>query len=111
MKRIIALVQPSSVLAIREALIDAGAQGLTVNEALGGGQAWPPYRVRGAFEPLAPMIRIEVLTQTEAAPRLIEAILSAFPQGSRRERGKIFVAAVEEVIRIRTQEINGAALS
>lgn len=110
MKRIIALVQPASVLAIREALIDAGAQGLTVNEALGGGQAYP-YRVRGAFAPLAPMIRIEVLTQTEAVPRLIEAILSTFPQGSRRERGKIFVAAVEEVIRIRTQEVDGAALS
>lgn len=110
MKRIIALVQPASVLAIREALIDAGAQGLTVNEALGGGQAYP-YRARGAFAPLSPMIRIEVLTQTEAAPRLIEAILSTSPQGSRWERGKIFVAAVEEVIRIRTQEVDGAALS
>ena len=109
MRSIIALIEPSAVPSVREALIEAGAQGLTISEALGIGHSGRVFH-RERADLLAPMIRIEVLAEADHVPMLLDAILSTFPQKALSERGKIFVVAIEEIIRIRTQEINSAAL-
>ena len=106
MKMVEAIVKPFKLDEIKEALTKAGIQGMTVEEVKGfGRQKGHTELYRGAEYSVdfLPKVKIQILVADEKASQVVEAIV----QGARTGKigdGKIFVTAVEEVIRIRTGE-------
>ncbi len=106
MKKIEAVIKPFKLDEVKEALHEIGLQGLTVTEAKGfGRQKGHTELYRGAeyVVDFLPKVKIEVVCDDDMVERAIEAIVNAARTG-RIGDGKIFVSAVEEVIRIRTGE-------
>ena len=112
MKLIEAIIKPFKLDDVREALTRVGVEGLTVSEARGfGRQKGHTELYRGAeyTVDLLPKIKLQILVRNDATAEVVEAISEAASTG-RIGDGKIFVAAVEDVIRIRTGEHGDAAL-
>jgi nitrogen regulatory protein P-II 1 len=106
MKKIEAVIKPFKLDEVKEALHEVGLQGITVVEAKGfGRQKGHTELYRGAeyVVDFLPKVKIEVVCEDAVVERAVEAIVSAARTG-RIGDGKIFVSAVEEVIRIRTGE-------
>ena len=106
MKKIEAIIKPFKLDEVKEALQDAGVQGLSVIEVKGfGRQKGHTELYRGAeyVVDFLPKVKIEVVCPDELMERAIEAITAAARTG-RIGDGKIFVSDVQEVIRIRTGE-------
>jgi nitrogen regulatory protein P-II 2 len=113
MKFIIAIIKPSRLDAVLEALARAGASGLTVTEVRGYGRQRGKTEVyRGAeYEVrLVPKVRLEIATTTDAAPSLMAAIAAA-ANTAKIGDGKIFVLDLEEAMRVRTGERDADAIS
>lgn len=112
MKLVTAVIKPFRFDDVKEALRLAGAVGLTVSEVQGFGRQRGHTEVyRGAeyTVDLVPKLRVEVLVADGDA----EAVLGAVVQAGRTGKigdGKVWVSAVEEVIRIRTGERGAEAL-
>ena len=109
MKKIEAVIKPFKLDEVKEALQDAGVQGMTVLEAKGyGRQKGHSELYRGAEYVIdfLPKIKIEVVVPDDLVDSVIEAIQNAARTG-RIGDGKIFVSEVIDVVRIRTGE-NGA---
>jgi len=106
MKMVEAIVKPFKLDEIKEALTKAGIQGMTIEEVKGfGRQKGHTELYRGAEYSIdfLPKVKIQILVPDDKASQVVEAIV----QGARTGKigdGKIFVTAVEEVIRIRTGE-------
>jgi len=112
MKKIEAVVKPFKLDEVREALSDIGVTGLTVTEVKGfGRQKGHTELYRGAeyVVDFLPKVKVEVILQDSLVDRAIEAIVKAARTGKIGD-GKIFVTSVEHVVRIRTGEINDAAV-
>ncbi len=112
MKKIEAIVQPFKLDEIRDALMHAGAQGMTLCEVKGfGRQKGHSETYRGAeyVVDFTPKLKIELVASDEDVPKLVEAIQKAGHTG-RIGDGKIFVSPVSEAIRIRTGERGIAAI-
>jgi nitrogen regulatory protein P-II 1 len=112
MKRITAIIKPFKLDEVREALGDVGVAGLTVTEVKGfGRQRGHTELYRGAeyVVDFLPKVKIEVVVSDSALDGAIDAIVKAARTG-RIGDGKIFVTAVEQVIRIRTGETNEDAI-
>jgi nitrogen regulatory protein P-II 2 len=112
MKWIIAVIKPFTLDDVREALAEAGVQGMTVTEVKGfGRQHGHTELYRGAeyVVDFLPKLKIEVAVADEQAEQVIEAITAAARTGKVGD-GKIFVSELEQVIRIRTQEVDADAL-
>ncbi len=112
MKKIEAVIKPFKLDEVKEALHEVGLQGLTVIEAKGfGRQKGHTELYRGAeyVVDFLPKVKIEVLCDDAMAERAVEAIITAARTG-RIGDGKIFVTALEEVVRIRTGERGELAL-
>lgn len=112
MKRITAIIKPFKLDEVREALAEVGITGLTVTEVKGfGRQKGHTELYRGAeyVVDFLPKVKIEVIVAASIAERAAEAIVTAARTG-RIGDGKIFIEAVEEVIRIRTGETGEAAV-
>ena len=112
MKQIIAIIKPFKLDEVREALAEVGASGLTVTEVKGfGRQKGHTELYRGAeyVVDLLPKVKVEVVVKDDEVDRCIDAILKAAKTGKIGD-GKIFVTAVEQVIRIRTGEQDEAAV-
>jgi len=112
MKRIEAIVKPFKLDEVREALSDIGVTGLTVTEVKGfGRQRGHTELYRGAeyVVDFLPKVRIEVILPDDMIERAIDAIVKAARTGKIGD-GKIFVTAVEQVVRIRTGESGEAAI-
>lgn len=112
MKKIEAIVKPFKLDEVKEALTEAGVQGLTVVEAKGfGRQKGHTELYRGAeyVVDFLPKVKVEVVVADDQVHRVVEAILGAARTG-RIGDGKIFVLSVDEVIRIRTGERGEDAL-
>ncbi|ENO90086.1 P-II family nitrogen regulator [Thauera linaloolentis] len=112
MKKIEAIVKPFKLDEVREALSDVGITGLTVTEVKGfGRQKGHTELYRGAeyVVDFLPKIKVEVVVTDERVDAAVEAIVKAAHTGKIGD-GKIFVTPVEQVIRIRTGEINEAAI-
>ncbi len=112
MKKIEAVIKPFKLDEVKEALHEVGLQGLTVIEAKGfGRQKGHTELYRGAeyVVDFLPKVKIEVLCDDAMAERAVEAIIGAARTG-RIGDGKIFVTALEEVVRIRTGERGELAL-
>ncbi|HMT79179.1 MAG TPA: P-II family nitrogen regulator [Azonexus sp.] len=112
MKKIEAIIKPFKLDEVREALSEIGIAGLTVTEVKGfGRQKGHTELYRGAeyVVDFLPKIKIEVVVQLDQVDAAIEAIIKAARTGKIGD-GKIFVMAVEQVVRIRTGETNEAAI-
>jgi nitrogen regulatory protein P-II 1 len=112
MKKIEAVLKPFKLDEVREALSDLGVTGLTVTEVKGfGRQKGHTELYRGAeyVVDFLPKVKVEVIVQDALADRAIEAIVKAARTGKIGD-GKIFVTAVEQVVRIRTGESGDAAI-
>ncbi|CAM2192117.1 P-II family nitrogen regulator [Paraburkholderia sp. A1RI_3L] len=112
MKRITAIIKPFKLDEVREALAEVGLTGLTVTEVKGfGRQKGHTELYRGAeyVVDFLPKVKIEVVVANEQTDQVIDAIIGAARTGKIGD-GKIFVAEVERVIRIRTGEENEAAV-
>ena len=112
MKWITAIIKPFTLDDVREALNEAGVQGMTVTEVKGfGRQHGHTELYRGAeyVVDFLPKLKIEVAVTDERLEHAIEAITNAARTGKIGD-GKIFVGELEHAIRIRTQELDADAL-
>ncbi len=112
MKLITAIIQPYRLDPVREALEALGLTGATISEASGTGRQKGHTEVyRGAeySVTVVPKIRLEALVRDEEVSGATEAIASAARTGNIGD-GKIWITAVEDVIRVRTGETGDAAL-
>ena len=112
MKKIEAIIKPFKLDEVREALSEIGVTGLTVTEVKGfGRQKGHTELYRGAeyVVDFLPKVKVEVVVKDEDVERCIDAILKAAKTGKIGD-GKIFVTAVEQVVRIRTGETNEDAV-
>jgi nitrogen regulatory protein P-II 2 len=112
MKQITAIVKPFKLEEVREALAEIGVSGLTVTEVKGfGRQKGHTELYRGAeyVVDFLPKVKIEAAVDDAIVDRVIEAIEAAARTGKIGD-GKIFVSALEQVVRIRTGETGKDAL-
>ena len=106
MKMVEAIVKPFKLDEVKEALTKAGVQGMTVSEVKGfGRQKGHTELYRGAEYSVdfLPKVKIQILVADEKAAEVVEVITESARTGKIGD-GKIFVTAVEEVVRIRTGE-------
>ena len=112
MKLITAIIKPFKLEDVRQALGEAGVQGMTVTEVKGfGRQKGHTELYRGAEYAVdfVPKTKIEVAVSDEVMEQTIEAIVGAAGTGSIGD-GKVFVSDLEQAVRIRTGEISDQAL-
>ena len=112
MVKIEAILQPSKLDAVKEALLEAGIEGMTILEARGHGRQKGHtefYRGNEYTVDLLPKIKIEMVVNDDRKDKAIEAILSTARTG-RIGDGKIFISRVDEAIRIRNDERGETAL-
>src|ERR1700731_3267883 len=106
MKLVIAIIKPFKLEEVRDALASIGVHGMTITEVKGYGRQKGHTEIyRGAEYAVnfLPKIRIEVAVAADAADRVVEAIGTAVKTGQIGD-GKIFVAPIEQAVRIRTGE-------
>ncbi|WP_340676025.1 P-II family nitrogen regulator [Paraperlucidibaca sp.] len=106
MKLVTAVIKPFKLDDVREALSDIGVQGITVTEVKGfGRQKGHTELYRGAeyVVDFLPKVKIDIAIGDDQVDQVIEAITKAANTGKIGD-GKIFVTALEQVIRIRTGE-------
>ena len=112
MKMVMAIIKPFKLDDVREALSDAGVAGITVTEVKGfGRQRGHTELYRGAeyVVDFLPKIKIEVAVTDELLERVVEAIQKSANSGKIGD-GKIFVWQLDQVVRIRTGELDADAL-
>src|SRR5512147_378423 len=112
MKLIIAIIKPFKLDAVRDALTSLGVQGLTVTEVKGYGRQKGHTEIyRGAEYAVSflPKIKIEVAVPSEQVDKVVAAIAVAAKTGQIGD-GKIFVFDLDHAVRIRTGEVDAAAL-
>jgi nitrogen regulatory protein P-II 2 len=112
MKMVTAIIKPFKLDDVREALSEIGVQGITVTEVKGfGRQQGHTELYRGAeyVVDFLPKVKIEAAVSEELLDQVIDAISKAANTGKIGD-GKIFVAALEQTIRIRTGETGRDAL-
>jgi len=112
MKLITAIIQPFKLEDVREALGEAGVQGLTVTEVSGFGRQKGHTEIyRGAEYAVefVPKTRIDVAVPDSLAEAVIDAVLKAGRTGKVGD-GKVFVTELTQAVRIRTGERDASAL-
>lgn len=112
MKMVVAVIKPHKLDEVREALMAANVQGLTVSEVRGFGRQKGHTEIyRGAEYAVnfVPKVKIEVVVDDAVADQLVEAIRDAANTGQIGD-GKIFVLNVDQAVRIRTGETGVDAL-
>ena len=113
MKMIVAVIKPSRLDAVLEAVTEAGASGMTVTEVRGYGRQRGKTEVyRGAeYEvKLLPKVKLEIAAPDDVVQAVIDAIVRTANTGKIGD-GKIFVMDLEQVLRIRTGETGAAAIA
>jgi nitrogen regulatory protein P-II 2 len=113
MKMITAIIKPSRLDAVLEAVTEAGASGLTVTEVRGYGRQKGKTEVyRGAeYEvKLLPKVKLEIAVPTDVVEAVIEAIARTANTGKIGD-GKVFVVDLEAAMRIRTGERGADAIA
>ena len=112
MKWIMAVIKPHKLDEVREALTAAGIQGMTVSEVKGFGRQKGHTEVyRGAEYTVdfVPKVKIELVVDDSVADKAAETIREVAQSGQIGD-GKIFIADMEQAIRIRTGETGADAL-
>ncbi len=112
MKLVIAVIKPFKLDDVREALVGAGVEGLTVAEVKGYGRQKGQTEIYRGAEYQAvfvPKLRLEVVVDDASVAVAVDAVKAAAATGKIGD-GKIFVLNVEDAVRIRTGETGPAAL-
>ncbi len=112
MQKIEAIIQPSKLDAVKEALLEAGVEGMTILEARGHGRQKGHtefYRGREYSVDLLPKVKLEMVVTDEMADKAIQAILSSARTGKIGD-GKIFLTKIDDAIRIRNEERGDIAI-
>jgi len=113
MKLIIAIIKPSRLDAVLDAVTEAGASGVTVTEVRGYGRQKGKTEVyRGAeYEvKLLPKVKLEIAVPSDLTGRVTDAIVKA-ANTQKIGDGKVFVIDLESALRIRTGETDGQAIT
>src|SRR5919201_1884847 len=106
MKKIEAIIKPFKLEEVKDALGEVGIEGMTVSEVKGFGRQkghTEIYRGSEYTVDFLPKIKIEIVLADSQASAAVEAIIKAAKTGKIGD-GKIFVTAIENAIRIRTEE-------
>ena len=106
MKLIKAIIMPFKLEEVKDALAEVGVEGMTVSEVKGFGRQkvhTEIYRGSEYTVDFLPKVKIEVASTDEAAPKVVDTIVSAAQTGKIGD-GKVFVLPIEEAVRIRTGE-------
>ena len=106
MKKIEAIIKPFKLNDVKEALQEAGVQGMSVTEVKGFGRQkghTEIYRGSEYTVDFLPKTKIEMIVRDDQANPAIDAIIKAARTGKIGD-GKVFVMPIEEVVRIRTEE-------
>jgi nitrogen regulatory protein P-II 1 len=112
MKKIEAIIKPFKLEDVKEALSGLGVEGMTVSEVKGFGRQkghTEIYRGSEYTVDFLPKIKIEVVLGDSQVPAAVEAIVKAAKTGKIGD-GKVFVSAIENAIRIRTEETGEQAV-
>jgi nitrogen regulatory protein P-II 2 len=113
MKMITAIIKPSRLDAVLEAVTEAGASGMTVTEVRGYGRQKGKTEIyRGAeYEvKLLPKVKLEIAASTDLVEAVIDAIARAANTGKIGD-GKVFITPLEGALRIRTGERDARAIA
>ncbi|MEK9654234.1 MAG: P-II family nitrogen regulator [Halieaceae bacterium] len=112
MKLVTAIIKPFKMDDVRASLSDIGVQGVTVTEVKGfGRQRGHTELYRGAeyVVDFLPKLKLEIAASEDQVEAIVEAIISSASTGKIGD-GKIFVAPLEQVVRIRTGETGEEAI-
>ena len=112
MKKIEAIIKPFKLNDVKEALHEAGLQGMTVTEVKGFGRQkghTEIYRGSEYTVDFLPKIKLEMILPDGVVTAAVEAIVKSAHTGKIGD-GKVFVYPVEDAIRIRTEERGDKAL-
>lgn len=112
MTKIEAVIQPSRLDEVKDALLEVGVDGMTIIEVRGHGRQKGHtefYRGREYTVDLLPKIKIETVLADDLVDKAVQAIINAARTGKIGD-GKIFLSRVDEAIRIRNEERGVAAL-
>src|ERR1700749_3754740 len=112
MQKIEAVIQPSKLDPLKDALLEVGIEGMTILEARGHGRQKGHtefYRGREYTVDLLPKIKLEIVLHDELVDKAVNAIIKTAQTGKIGD-GKIFLTRVDEAIRIRNEERGAAAL-
>ena len=113
MKMIVAVIKPSRLDAVLDAVTEAGVSGLTVTEVRGYGRQKGKTEVyRGAeYEvKLLPKVKLEIAVPSDIVDKVVEAVAAAANTGKIGD-GKVFVTDLEAALRIRTGERDAQAIA
>lgn len=111
MKKIEAIIKPFKLEEVKDALSEIGIEGMTVSEVKGFGRQKGHTEIYRGSEykvDFLPKIKIEIVLPDSRVEAAVGAIVRAARTGKIGD-GKVFVANIEEVIRIRTDEKGEAA--
>jgi nitrogen regulatory protein PII len=112
MKKIEAIIKPFKLEEVKDALSQIGIEGMTVSEVKGFGRQKGHTEIYRGSEykvDFLPKIKIEIVLPDDRVNNAVGAIVSSAKTGKIGD-GKVFVADVEEIIRIRTEEKGEAAI-
>ncbi len=112
MKKIEAIIRPHKLEDVRSALQESGVSGMTISEVKGVGRQKGHTEVYRGSEykvDFLPKIKMEIVVSDKVLDKTVSIIVKASKTGNVGD-GKIFVLPVEEVIRVRTDEVGDEAL-
>ncbi|MGF1679196.1 MAG: P-II family nitrogen regulator [Candidatus Methylacidiphilales bacterium] len=112
MKKIEAILKPFKLDDVKEALTEIGIEGMTVMEVKGFGRQkghTEIYRGSEYTVDFLPKVKLELVVSDDMVDKAVEVIIKAGKTGKIGD-GKIFVLAVDQAIRIRTEEKGDNAL-
>lgn len=112
MKLITAIIKPFKLQEVKDALVEAGVEGLTITEVKGYGRQkghTEMYRGSEYSVDTLPKIKLDILIDDSNKDIVIETIIKSANTGKIGD-GKIFVSNIEDVIRIRTSETGSSAI-
>jgi nitrogen regulatory protein PII len=112
MKKVEAIIKPFKLEEVKDALSEVGIEGMTVSEVKGFGRQkghTEIYRGSEYTVDFLPKIKLEVVLPDERVDAAVKAIVGAAKTGKIGD-GKIFVSAIDQAVRIRTDEKGEAAV-
>jgi nitrogen regulatory protein P-II 1 len=112
MKKIEAIIQPFKFDDVKEALTQAGVEGMTITEVKGFGRQKGHKEIYRGSEytvDVLPKVKIEVVASDDKAEAIVKAIMTSAKTGKIGD-GKVFVLPVSEAYRIRTDESDEKAV-
>ena len=112
MKKIEAIIQPFKFDDVKEALTQAGVEGMTITEVKGFGRQKGHKEIYRGSEytvDVLPKVKIEIVTADDKVEAIVKVVLETAKTGKIGD-GKVFVLPVDEAYRIRTEESNEKAV-